>query len=90
MFLPVAIPDPPRPAPHDSPEVVEWKRQHHWAYRQIQVLEERLGRQCIQKYGPQLELLELEPGVSNLEVQAESGREPLPAGAERTARAPSR
>jgi len=42
--------------------------------------------QRIQKYGPsseklsdaQLELLEEEPGVSNLEVQAESTREPLP------------
>ncbi len=49
-------------------------------------MEERLRWQRIQKYGPaseklsdaQLELLELEPGVSNLEVQAESAREPLP------------
>jgi len=90
--LPVAIPDPPRPAPDDSPEVVELKRQLHWAYLQIQVLEERLRWQRIQKYGPaseklsdaQLELLELEPGVSNLEVQAESAREPLPLGPERT------
>jgi len=94
--LPVAIPDPPRPAPDDSPEVVELKRQLHWAYLHIQVLEERLRWQRIQKYGPaseklsdtQLELLEWEPGVSNLEVQAESGREPLTPGAERTARAP--
>ena len=94
--MPVAIPDPPRPAPDDSPEVVELKRQLHWAYLHIQVLEERLRWQRIQKYGPaseklsdtQLELLEWEPGVSNLEVQAESGREPLPPAAERTARAP--
>lgn len=86
MFLPVAIPDPPQPAPDDSPEVVELKQQLHWAYLKIQVLEERLRLQRIQKYGPaseklsdaQLELLELEPGVSNLEVQAESTREPLP------------
>lgn len=57
----------------------------------IQVLEERLRWQRIQKYGPgseklssaQLELLELEPGVSNLEVQAESAREPLPAAEKR-------
>jgi transposase len=92
LFLPVAIPDPPRPAPDDSPEVVELKRQLHWAYLQIQVLEERLRWQRIQKYGPaseklsdaQLELLELEPGVSYLEVQAESAREPLPPGPERT------
>lgn len=55
----------------------------------IQVLEERLRLERIKKYGPgseklnsaQLELLELEPGVSSLEVQAESQREPLPAPA---------
>lgn len=82
----VATPQPPRPAPQDSPEVAELKRELHWAYLKIQVLEERLRWQRIQKYGPgseklsnqQLELLELEPGVSNLEVQAESAREPLP------------
>ena len=86
MFLPVAIPNPPKPAPDDLPEVAELKRQLHWAYLQIQVLEERLRLQRIQKYGPgseklndaQLELLEEEPGVSHLEVQAESAREPLP------------
>ena len=85
MFLPVTIPNPPHPTPDDSPEVAELKRQLHWAYLKIQVLEERLRWQRIQKYGPaseklsdvQLELLELEPGVSNLEVQAESAREPL-------------
>jgi transposase len=88
--LPVAISHPPEPAPHDSPEVAELKRQLHWAHLQIQVLEERLRWQRIQKYGPsseklsdaQLELLELEPGVSNLEVQAESAREPVPPGPE--------
>ena len=61
------------------------KRQLHWAHLKIQVLEERLRWQRIQKYGPgseklsdtQLELLELEPGVSNREVQAERAREPL-------------
>jgi transposase len=86
LFLPVAIPNPPKPAPDDLPEVAELKRQLHWAYLQIQVLEERLRLQRIQKYGPgseklndaQLELLEEEPGVSHLEVQAESAREPLP------------
>jgi len=86
LFLPVAIPNPPKPAPDDLPEVAELKRQLHWAYLQIQVLEERLRLQRIQKYGPgseklnnaQLELLEEEPGVSNGEVQAESAREPLP------------
>jgi transposase len=72
------------------------KRQLHWAYLQIQVLEERLRLQRIQKYGPgseklndaQLELLEEEPGVSNLEVQAESAREPLPVRAHTRRRRP--
>ena len=60
----------------------------------IQVLEERLRLEQIKKYGPaseklsdgQLELLELEPGVSNVEVQAESERPPLPAAAPRKKR----
>jgi len=94
LFLPVAIPNPPNAAPDDSPQVIELKRQLHWAYLKIQVLEDRLRWQRIRKYGPaseklsdaQLELLELEPGVSNLEVQAESAREPLPAGIEGTPR----
>ncbi|MDP2379403.1 MAG: hypothetical protein Q8M35_02740 [Pseudohongiella sp.] len=49
-------------------------------------MKERLRLERIKKYGPgseklsdaQLNLLELEPGVSNVEVQAESQREPLP------------
>jgi transposase len=53
----------------------------------IQLLEERLRLARIAKYGKaseklsdlQLELLELEPGVSSEEVQAESEREPIPA-----------
>ena len=53
-----------------------------FAELKIQVLEERLRLVRIAKYGPgsdklsdaQLELLELEPGVSNVEVQAESER----------------
>jgi transposase len=52
----------------------------------IQALKERLRLERIAKYGPgsekltnqQLELLELEPGVSNLEVAAEGEREALP------------
>jgi transposase len=86
LFLPLAISEPVSAAPNDPPEVVELKRQLHWALLKIQVLEERLRLQRIQKYGPgseklsdtQLELLEHEPGVSNLEVQAESERESLP------------
>ena len=50
------------------------------------MLEERLRFERIAKYGPgseslsnlQLELLELEPGVSSQEVAAESEREALP------------
>src|SRR5258706_12829774 len=57
-----------------------------YAELKIQVLEERLRLKRIQMYGPgsekltneQLELLELEPGVSTAEVQAESAREPVP------------
>jgi hypothetical protein len=51
----------------------------------VRVLEERLRLVRIEKYGPgseklsdaQLELLELEPGVSRAEVEAESQREQL-------------
>lgn len=53
------------------------------AESKIRVLEERLRLQRIAKYGPsseklssaQLELLELEPGVSSDEIQAENERE---------------
>jgi transposase/predicted kinase len=58
------------------------------AYREmkIQVLEERLRQRLIARYGKhsetlsdlQLQLLDLEPGVSSEEVAAESVREPLP------------
>ena len=54
----------------------------------IQVLEERLRKQRIERYGKhsetlsdlQLELLDLEPGVSSEEIEAESQREGLVAG----------
>jgi transposase len=56
-----------------------------YAQMKVQALEERLRQQRIAKYGPgsetlsnlQLELLDLEPGVSNAEVAAESEREAL-------------
>jgi hypothetical protein len=56
----------------------------------IQLLEERLRLARIAKYGKaseklsdlQLDLLDLEPGVSSEEVEAESEREPLPPPAE--------
>lgn len=69
----------------ESEQIAELKRELHWAHLKIELLEERLRLERIQKYGPaseklnaqQLELLELEPGVSSDEVQAESEREPL-------------
>ena len=56
-----------------------------FAEYKVWVLEERLRLVQIEKYGPgseklseaQLELLELEPGVSSAEVQAESQRQQL-------------
>ena len=65
-----------------------------YAELKIRVLEERLRLMRIAKYGigseklsdAQLELLELEPGVSNLEVEAESKREALSALPKRPAR----
>jgi hypothetical protein len=65
-----------------------------YARLKIQLLEEKLRLQRIAKYGPgseklsnlQLELLELEPGVSNTEVAAESERDALPPTAEKKKR----
>ncbi len=62
-----------------------------YARLKIQLLEEKLRLQRIAKYGPgseklsnlQLELLELEPGVSNTEVAAESERDALPSTPEK-------
>src|ERR1700687_3290710 len=65
-----------------------------YARLKIQVLEERLRLQRIEKYGPsseklsslQLELLEQEPGVSRQEVVAESQRPATPPATERKKR----
>ena len=67
-------------------ENVALKRALALAQLQIQDLKGQLRLALIKKYGPgseklndaQLNLLGLEPGVSNVEVQAESIREPLP------------
>src|ERR1700681_2179273 len=72
--------------------------QLQYAELKIRVLEERLRLVRIAKYGAgseklsdaQLELLELEPGVSRVEVQAESAREPVPASAKQTRKHPGR
>jgi transposase len=75
----------------ESEQIVELQKELAWAKLKIQVLEERLRLERIRKYGPgseklsdaQLQLLDLEPGVSNAEVQAESERVPLPATPEK-------
>jgi len=78
-------------------DAVSYKlRQLEYAERKVQLLEERLRLQRIEKYGPgseklsnlQLELLEAEPGVSQAEVQAESQREkPAPSSSSKPKRA---
>ena len=78
----------------EAERIIQLEKELAWAHLKIQVLEERLRLQRIKKYGPgseklsdaQLSLLELEPGVSNVEVQAESVREPLPASTKRKPR----
>jgi transposase len=67
-------------------QVVQITKELDWSRLKIQALEERLRLEMIRKYGPksealsdaQLSLLELEPGVSAAEVEAEAGRAPLP------------
>jgi transposase len=63
------------------------ERALEFAELKIQALEERLRQHLIAKYGKrsetlsdlQLQLLDLEPGVSSEEIEAESEREPIPA-----------
>src|SRR3954466_14729700 len=71
------------PPPAEAEQIEQLKKKLQWAELKIQVLEERLRLELIAKYGPaseklsdaQLELLQWEPGVSHVEVQAESERE---------------
>jgi transposase len=73
-----------------SGKFAAYENELQYAKLKIQVLEEKLRLQRIAKYGPgseklsnlQLELLELEPGVSDTEVAAESEREALPSSSE--------
>jgi transposase len=66
-------------------QLVSTEQRLQFAELKIQLLQEQLRQKLIAKYGPgseklsglQLELLEREPGVSDVEVQAESQREPL-------------
>jgi transposase len=77
------------PSLSEAEQIEQLKKQLQWAELKIRVLEEQLRLERIAKYGPgseklsdtQLELLELEPGVSGAEVQSESEREPLPVAA---------
>src|SRR5208282_11069 len=69
-----------------------------FAEYKVRVLEERLRLVRIEKYGPgseklsdaQLELLELEPGVSSAEVEAESERAQLKLPLKTTRKHPGR
>ncbi|MES1260658.1 MAG: IS66 family transposase zinc-finger binding domain-containing protein, partial [Acidobacteriota bacterium] len=73
---------PPR---SEAEQIVLLTKELEWSRLKIQALEERLRLELIRKYGPkseklsdnQLHLLDLEPGVSSEEVEAESRREPL-------------
>lgn len=79
----------------ESQQIEELKKQLQWAELKIRSLEAQLRLQLIAKYGPaseklndaQLELLQLEPGVSSMEVEQESQREPLPAAPATTRKA---
>jgi transposase len=77
----------PFPSPlSESERNLKLQQELAWARLKIQVLEEQLRLERIKKYGPgseklsdaQLQLLDLEPGVSDVEVEAESKCEPLP------------
>jgi transposase len=93
-LLPDVTSSVPIPTLSESEQIVDLRRELAWAKLKIQVLEERLRLERIRKYGPsseklsdaQLQLLDLEPGVSNAEIQAESEREPLPSPAKQQAR----
>jgi hypothetical protein len=71
----------------EAEQIVLLTKELEWSRLKIQALEERLRLELIHRYGPkseklsdnQLQLLDLEPGVSAEEVEAESRREPLPA-----------
>ena len=79
-------PSPSNPPRSEAEQIEQLTKQLQWAEWKIRALEERLRLERIKKYGPkseklsdaQMQLLELEPGVSTEEVEAESQREPLP------------
>lgn len=79
-------PSPSNPPRSEAEQIEQLTKKLQWAEWKIRALEERLRLEMIKKYGPkseklsdaQMQLLELEPGVSTEEVEAESQREPLP------------
>jgi len=87
-------PSPSTPPRSEAEQIVLLTTQLQWAEFKIRSLEERLRQEMIRKYGPkseklsdmQLQLLELEPGVSAEEVEAESKREALPPSSPVTAK----
>ena len=91
-------PSPSNPPCSDAQKIEQLERKLQWAEWKIRALEERLRLELIRKYGPksetlsdkQLLLLELEPGVSSAEVEAESQREPLPPSSSPIARNPKK
>jgi transposase len=78
----------------EAEQIVHLTTRLQWAELKIRSLEERLRLELIKKYGPkseklsdeQLLLLDLEPGVSAAEVEAESEREAMPPASPVTAK----
>ena len=80
----------------DAERIAQLERELDWAQWKIRLLEESLRLERVKKYGAsseklsdaQLNLLDLEPGVSDVEVAAESEREALPAAKTKPERRP--
>ena len=95
---PIVNPSPSNPPLTEAQKIELLEKKLQWAELRIQALEARLRLELIRKYGPksetlndaQLLLLELEPGVSSAEVEAESQREPMPPAASPLARKPNK
>ena len=91
-------PSPSPPPRSEAEQIVVLTKELAWSRLKIQALEERLRLEMIRKYGPkseklsdnQLQLLDLEPGVSTEEVEAESRRAPLSAASPATTTAKSK
>jgi hypothetical protein len=89
---PIVNPSPSSQPRSEAEQIVFLTKELAWSRLKIQALEERLRLEMIRKYGAkseklsdnQLQLLDLEPGVSAREVEAESQREPLPAASPAT------